>query len=509
MKARLVFVLVLSLLGCDSPKVAKTSPILKSTSGPYISLAPTSLTSQTGACSSGVTVRLMDNLANPLVSAVETTYKLNSSASSIQIYSDSTCTTSATSISIPAGASQVTFYALGAALGSYTITVTSENLINLELTVNIASTTNPPVGLNEGKVTLMRTTSPEFDSYVTTTNLNLQQQLRDLFFRLMTYQPYFNTRLSWFPNSWVYKDSYAIYPDSATTQELNWVLKDKFGNRLFINWGCSGGTCPQYAADIGNPNFRAAWISRATQHITVDGYKGLFVDDVNLSWLISNGNGVPTIPVDPRTGLEMTLSQWRNYLLKFMKELRASVGTKTEIVHNSVWFHDGEAKYSDPRILETLNYADYYYVEHGVNDGGLTGGNGQFSLNALLEFLDLIHSQGRQFVISGVPSDSAGKTYALANYLLVTNGGDIIADNNISPANQWSGYNVKLGSAKGVRYLWNGLLRRDFEGGFTIVNPPGAATASASVSNVKHFLTGADVNTIQLPAKSGLILLNK
>lgn len=33
----------------------------------------------------------------------------------------------------------------------------------------------------------------------------------------------------------------------------------------------------------------------------------MFVDDVNLDWRISNGDGVSVIPVDPNTGLLMTL----------------------------------------------------------------------------------------------------------------------------------------------------------------------------------------------------------
>ena len=44
-------------------------------------------------------------------------------------------------------------------------------------------------------------------------------------------------------------------------------LRDGGGNKLYIPWGCSGGTCPQYAADVGNPAYRAWFIDQVRGYL--------------------------------------------------------------------------------------------------------------------------------------------------------------------------------------------------------------------------------------------------
>ena len=75
---------------------------------------------------------------------------------------------------------------------------------------------------------------------------------------MRAYAPYFDSRLSWSSKAWVYQSAYAIYPGGARrrAQHPEWILRDAAGNKLYIPFGCSGGTCPQYAGDIGNPAFR-------------------------------------------------------------------------------------------------------------------------------------------------------------------------------------------------------------------------------------------------------------
>ena len=83
------------------------------------------------------------------------------------------------------------------------------------------------------------------------------------------------------------------------------VLRDAGGRRLYVPFGCRRGTCPQYAADIGNPAFRAHWIAEAGETLS-QGYKGLFVDDVNMEFRVGNGSGTEVAPQNPRTGRAMT-----------------------------------------------------------------------------------------------------------------------------------------------------------------------------------------------------------
>jgi Hypothetical glycosyl hydrolase family 15 len=106
------------------------------------------------------------------------------------------------------------------------------------------------------------------------------------------YTPYFDQALGWAPPTQFYRDLYAIYNNPAGSQLISehpdWVLRDASGNKLYVQYGCSGGTCPQYAGDIGNPAFRSHWINQAAQGMA-KGYRGVF--DVNLGFKVSSAPG--------------------------------------------------------------------------------------------------------------------------------------------------------------------------------------------------------------------------
>src|SRR5688500_10113042 len=106
-----------------------------------------------------------------------------------------------------------------------------------------------------------------------------------------------------------------------STAAARFVLRDEGGRRLYIPWGCSGGRCPQWAGDIGDPAFRAAWIAEAREQLAA-GYAGLYVDDVNMLPQVSDGRGRLVAPIDPRTGEPMRLEDWRRYMASFMEEVR-------------------------------------------------------------------------------------------------------------------------------------------------------------------------------------------
>jgi hypothetical protein len=165
--------------------------------------------------------------------------------------------------------------------------------------------------ISPGTVRFAKGAESSFDVYTQNPSAAQKAFMTSHYWRMRTYSPYFNSRLSWFPNAWVYRDSQAIYnPSSLATQHPDWILKDRNGNKLYIQFGCSGGTCPQYAADNSNPDFRADWIAGAKAQLAA-GYKGLFVDDVNMVARTGNGSGAYVAPVDPRTGLEMTDAVWQ------------------------------------------------------------------------------------------------------------------------------------------------------------------------------------------------------
>jgi SAM-dependent methyltransferase len=340
-------------------------------------------------------------------------------------------------------------------------------------------------------------------------NPNPAQQvwMRGHFARMFAFTPYFDSRLSWSPPAWAYKDSYAIYPsagpdDMGLDNAAQYILKDGQGNRLFIPFGCGGGTCPQYAADVGDPAYRALWIAQAKRTLA-KGYRGLHVDDVNLEWRIGDGNGNEVLPLDPRTGAAMTLSNWRRYMAEFMEAIRAAFPT-SEIVHNSLWWVPD----SDPWVARQLRAADSVNLERGVVDDGLTGGNGTFALETLLGYVDRRHAEGGAALFFAYGTTEAQCEYNLAAYFLASNGKDgLTCLYRNKPNDFWPGYDSALGAATGPRTkLASGVLARSFARGRVLLGPPGMASTTVQLGGTYTDLRGQKVSSVQVSAKSGVVL---
>jgi Hypothetical glycosyl hydrolase family 15 len=322
--------------------------------------------------------------------------------------------------------------------------------------------------------------------------------------RMTVYTPYFDERTSWYHDGWVYKDAYAIYAGTPEVSEHpEWILKDASGHDLYIPWGCSGGSCPQYAADIASSSYRRAWIEGLRGEVA-HGYRGVFVDDVNMSLDVGNGRGEMVAPIDPATGRPMSAEAWSGYMASFMQELRAAL-PNVEIAHNAVWFDEPGAT-ANAHYRAQIESADYYFMERGANDPGLTGGNGSASLNAMLSFVEQVHAVGRHVVLDGTAEDERGLAFNLASYLLVSNGGDGVAGGGQTPHDWWAGWNVALGEALGSRYAWHGLQRRDFAGGLVLVNAPGEPSVTVSLPSPMRNLQGETVSSVTLAASSAAIL---
>jgi hypothetical protein len=328
-----------------------------------------------------------------------------------------------------------------------------------------------------GQVLFFVDAKSDFDAWTQNPSDAQKQFMSEHYYRMQTYSPYFDNRLEWYPNAWAYKDAMAIKPAwSVYSEHPDWVLRDSNGNQLYVRWGCSNGTCPQYAADIGNPDFRNWWINGAARLVNQLGYAGIWVDDVNLDWRISNGQGQIVIPVDPRTGKLMTLADWRRYFAEFMEELRAAL-PDAEIAHNTIWYAD-----YDGFVERQWRAADYINFERGISDGGITQGTGKYGFETFLNAVKKAHSLGRHIILDD--DDDAGtkeRDYELGFYFLINDGGDLIgADGDrsrMNPDSFWDGYNMNLGAPVGDWYKSGGLFKRDFNCGAVVVNQPPVSTA--------------------------------
>lgn len=359
----------------------------------------------------------------------------------------------------------------------------------------------------EGSVRFFANAKSDFDRWTKRPSRAQQAWMREHYDRMLTYSPYFDSRLAWYPNAWVYKDSYALRSNWQIFKDNpHWVLRDADGEALYIPFACSGGSCPQHAADFGNQDFRQWWIDGLRKKLD-RGYIGVYIDDVNLDWRVSNGRGEHVKPIDPRTGEEMTLSDWRRYFAEFMEQIRAAF-VDAEIVHNVIWY---ATPADDPFIARQIASADYINLERGATDDGIRGGSGKYGFESFLGFIDRIHAGGRNVILDDDDSDTlAERDYELAAYLLVNDGSDLIgADGDrrrMNPDNFWEGYEIALGSAAGPRFSVGGILRRDFECGVALLNQPDMPTRTVTIGEGFNTLAGIPVRSVVLVARTGAIL---
>jgi putative glycosyl hydrolase-like family 15 (GHL15) protein len=358
-------------------------------------------------------------------------------------------------------------------------------------------------GAGAAGVRFVAVADSSFDQFTATPTADQKLWMQAHYTRMLTYSPYFDARLAWFPAAWVYKDLYAVYVGSAdAARHPEWILRDLAGNALYIPYACAAGRCPQYAADVGNPDFRAAWIADAATTLAA-GYRGLFVDDVNLTLArVSDGTGEAVVPLDPRTGRGMTEDAWRGYMADFTADIRAAFPS-VEIVHNALWFLGDR----DPSMQREIAAADFVALERGVNDAGIVGGTGTYGFDTFLAHVDAIHDMGRAVVFLPGARSRAQREYGLAALFLLDGDDDMLGNApGGMPDRWWPGYDVVLGSPRGVRYGWAGVLRRDFDGGLVLLNPPDAPTARVALGRTCSDLRGRRRRTVTLRSASGAVL---
>lgn len=363
---------------------------------------------------------------------------------------------------------------------------------------------------------LVRRTTPAFDRYTRNASPDVRRWLSDHFWRMVVFSPYFDSRTEWYPNGWIYIDSYAVYrranvwDTDLARLHPEWILRDAEGNPLFIPWGCDvPGGCPQFAGDFANPEFRRWWIVRAAQQLRAGRYRGLWIDDVNLDWRVGDAAGRFVNPIDSRTAAPMDGQSWREYFAEFMEEVRQEL-PEAEIVHNAVWYAGGPARHANPAVQRQISAADWMHIEHGVNDKGLTGGDGPWSLRALLAYIDSVHALGRHVVlgnVAGATRTPAALEYSLACYFLISADRDVLGDGEVaSPDRWWPGFDVDLGTPLRPRVHWNGVIRRAFQRGLVLVNEPGAGRVTIDLAGSYVRVDSSIVNSVTLAGGEGAVL---
>ena len=344
--------------------------------------------------------------------------------------------------------------------------------------------------------------------------------------RVLVYGAY-----SWFDGGWRYADGDAIYNNSypgkgsASPGDGNptydaMILRDASSNKLFIPFGAvSGGQYAQYAADVGLSAWRTDFASRIASALAAgQGSVGIMQDDVNPGSATNtvNGSGTHVDAIDPRTGAAMTGADWNRYHAEFVESNKVAVGS-AELVCNMHWYagNSGFTRgYNDAYIARIIDAADYILLENPHT--GMTGDNDvawTFSFAAFREFVDFCRTKNTN--LAYFTYDHVGLEYELAFYFLFNQGSDYLGVILTSgdPSTYDAMYDIDLGSALGDAYQWTvqgiALWRRDFTGGFVLVNGPGMGTVTAqSLGGTYLDVSGASVTTVTLAAQQGAVFRN-
>lgn len=87
---------------------------------------------------------------------------------------------------------------------------------------------------NTGSVRFVLRTGPSYDQYTSNASNTIRQWINNHLWRMEVFTTYFDDKTSWYPNGWVYKDSYSIgIASSLAGQHPEWILKDLSGNKLY------------------------------------------------------------------------------------------------------------------------------------------------------------------------------------------------------------------------------------------------------------------------------------
>jgi hypothetical protein len=349
------------------------------------------------------------------------------------------------------------------------------------------------------------------DAYVSSGNSTYQQWFQNNMTRMGVFSPYFDSDTNWYGNGLIYQDLYGIQPGTPVYyQHPEWILHDQYGHWLYIPFACSG-TCPSYAGDIANPGFRAWWISQAQSALSNGNYRGMWIDDVNMNFNVSDGNGNLVAPIDSNTGAVMTYTAWRAYISQFLQQIRQTLPNR-ELTENTVWFSGPAGVQSqDSYIQQGLRTASNVNLERGIaNDPGLTGGTGPWSVYAFFAYVDLVHSLGPGVTFGEYQVNSTQQQYGLASYYLISNGNDRIGDLSSTPNNWWSGYTTALGAPLGARTYSNGVFQRSFQNGIVLLGEPNLAATTVSLPGVYKGLDGTIYNySATISGWQGLVLLGQ
>ncbi|RZI82355.1 MAG: hypothetical protein EOP38_16185 [Rubrivivax sp.] len=332
--------------------------------------------------------------------------------------------------------------------------------------------------------------------------------------RAEVHRPHSDQYLPWFNGGLVYFKSHAA--NGFTIPNPAWILKNSAGQEARINWSGNGCYLCQAALDIGNPEVRAFLIGKAKEAVAgANGkaYKGLWVDDVNMSLYLLSPTGQRLNPIDPRTGVEMTDDNWQRYMAEWMEALRAALPATMDIYHNAKYYVDGwgNQTYTTRQIRASTGI----HLEGGFSDPNLGKDpwlESPFSVAALARYIQRIHAQGKNVIMDSGTDNDQMRDYGLAAFHIFSGANDMLSSfSGNRPTDWWPGYDIDLGApttAAPVQPTGSGLWRRDFANGVALLLQPTGQEQPVDLPRSMVDSNGRVVTQVRLKPRQAAVLTN-
>jgi hypothetical protein len=302
---------------------------------------------------------------------------------------------------------------------------------------------------------------------------------------------------------------------TGTQFPLSWYAHDATGNRIQVSptvCGLNQG-CGNWLMDLSNSNWVAMVGSICATEIVSSGYDGCYVDNLGDAPLYPGQ--LTSSPINPATSQVWTQAEW----LAATTNIAANIETANPghiIVGNGLFNGQGYFSKTAPtsQLLSGMS-AGSAEMFIRANDA-ITTYKPETLWKQDVDMLVDAQQKGsgvmamtRVWVTATADQTAAWHQYALASYLLATNGHSfftfLAAHTNEALTADYAIDHVALGYPLGPYVKVNGIYQRLFNAGMVLVNPT-AASVTVTLPATYRDVQGLVVTAVTLTANTSYIL---
>ncbi len=333
------------------------------------------------------------------------------------------------------------------------------------------------------------------------------------------------------PPSGIYVDGYLPYDRDDSNESFSWFQSN---HPSWVVYTCSNNV----AYEFGNPNVPFDITNSAVQSYQIQevskqfasvpegfAFNGIGWDNiVTLNWIprCKTLNGLTWDSL--YTGAYIDQS-YVNSIISWAANMYSAVHSEFPGKGVSMNLSTGSTGYSSPKFEEISGlfpYVDLVFDERGFTaygNGPITGADWENEITNL----ELLNTENKAFFVSNewnnVPNDQsithAQINWSLANYLLVKGSHSYVyiypLDNGVQGYGNFYDrpeYHVAIGSATSARYTYDGVQRRDYSGGMTLVNPSSTLSYTVTLPSTYSDLWGNHLSSITMAPATAEVLLS-